>query len=612
MDKIAINLVGGVAGDADYGLRLYNVGNGFVGVTGKVVSRTLDSMYLGFTSQRAYTVAVEGDLVLSTETNDSFVEKTDGVYGFDIDWSGAAKNFGNGTGKIIVTNPDSPSDVSVFEVFMGDLPSAVVEFKPNTGNNGTVVIREDVDVSNVDPVMKKVLSAPNSSNPYYLGLELVTGILAAFGGGMFNDVVIKREEDNMSDSNRPLSFGNSRNFSPDGRLDIVIVDSANVSAHLAASIGKTVPLIVVGDFNMRDSECPGGDAPRVPLDNAFFAGVGLGDRIDHPFWGRDGIAPVLVSGLSDLDVLAHEVHRPSDVLGFERIEHAVLPIGPMAHDFDLPFGGHAGAVREPFMDIISMLPARAFCAHNHAGDCALVDAMLEGFGVKLGLEELPEGLERATLKDLMDSYGDDGVKVGGDKRDFGQLARTRQNDIDSIARAVGAADALGIDTSDIASKRDEALAKLAVFSDRFEVGGTHEVTTDEAAVINTVFGELFGIHQELDTCVSHWHHYKQQIESSHNRWSAGLASRKRTFRLADDAQDNRIATSYVDYAAKPEETLESSKTALVELFQAIQRRDLRAASEAANKARQFSTREHMLAALIRRNTLVPVEESAAA
>ncbi len=598
MEKISINLVGGVAGDADYGLRLYNVGNGFVGFTGKVVSRTHDSMYLGFSSERAYTVAVEGDLVLSTETNDSFVDKTDGVYGFDIDWSDAAKNFGNGTGKIIVTNPDSPSDVSVVEVFMGDTPSAVVEFKPNTGNNGTVVIREELDVSAVDPVMKKLLKATDFSDPYGLGIECVAALLPVleFDYGRLFDVTINRTEKSMT---------NPKDNEGEGIIDVLIVDGPTMPLEtLKTLLDSGVQVFVVGDSNM-----PAGDATRIADENAFFAGVGLGERIDHPFWGRDGIAPVLVSGLSDLDVLAHEVHRPSDVLGFERIEHAVLPIGPMAHDFDLPFGGHAGAVREPFMDIISMLPARAFCAHNHAGDCALVDAMLEGFGVKLGLEELPEGLERATLKDLMDSYGDDGVKVGGDKRDFGQLAGTRQNDINSIARAVAAADALGIDTSDIASKRDELLAKLAVFSDRFEVGGTHEVTTDEAAVINTVFGELFGIHQELDSCVSHWHHYKQQIEESHNRWSAGLASRKRSYRLADDAQDNRIATSYVDYAAAPEETLEASKTAMVELFQAIQRRDLREASFTATKARQFSTREHMLASLIRRNVLVPVEES---
>lgn len=587
MEKIAINLVGGAAGDADYGLRLFHVGNGFVGVTGKVVSRTLDSMYLGFTSQRAYTVAVEGDLVLSTETNDSFVEKTDGVYGFDIDWSEAAKNFGNGTGKIIVTNPDSPSDVSEFEVFMGDLPSAVAEFKSNTGNNGSVVIRDGVDVSVIDPAMKKMLSAPIGAEPYALGLEFITTMSTVFGSNaarLLTDVTVNRMEDNMNDSKR-IIIG-SRNFSADGRLDIVLLDSVDASAQLVASLGKIVPLIVVGDFNTPDA---------------------------NAFWGK-GIEPLLLTGLpTDGDVFAHEYHRPSDVLGFERIEHGVMPLGGMAHEFDLPFEGSAGAIREPFMDIVGMLPPHVFCAHDHARDCAFVDAMLERLGVKQGLEELPEGLERATLKDLMDSYGDDdGVKVGGDRRDFGQLARTRQNDVDSIARAVAAADALGIDTSDITSKRDEALAKLTVFCDRFEAGGTHEVTTDEAAVINSVFGELFGIHQELDTCVSHWHHYKQQIESSHNHWSSGLASRKRNFRLADDAQDNRIATGYVDYAAKPEETLETSKTALVELFQAIQRRDLRAASEAANKARQFSTREHMLAALIRRNTLVPVEESAAA
>lgn len=478
MEKIGINLVSGVAGDADYGLHIYHVGNGFVGITGKVVSRTLDSMYLGFSSERAYQITVEGDLVLSTETNDSYVDKTDGIYGFDIEWSDAAKNFGNGSGKIIMTNPDSPNDVSVFEVFMGDTPSAVVEFKPNTGNNGTVIVREDLDLSAVGAVMKKVLSAPSGSDPYAIGLDFVGALLPVLGfnyGRLF-DVNVIRTEDNMS---------NSMDHESEGRVDVLIVDGPTTPlAALGALLAGDVPVLVVGDYN------------------------------------------------------------------------------------------------------------------EHTGD-----------------EAFPGGsiFERVGIEELLASYGDDGdVQVEADLRDFGQLARTRQHEIDGIARAVAAADALGIDTSDIASKRDELLAKLAVFSDRFEVGGTHEVTTDEAAVINSVFGELFGIHQELDTCVSHWHHYKQQVEVSQNHWAEGLASRKRNFRLADDSQDNRIATSYVDYAAKPEETLETSKAALVELFQAIQRRDLRAAHEAANKARQFGTREHLLASLIRRGVLVSVEETATA
>lgn len=511
MEKIAINLVGGVAGDAGYGLRLYNVGKGFIGVTGRIVSRVADSMFLNITAERRYTVAVEGDLVLSSETDDSYVSKTNEVYGFDIDWSDTARSFGKGSGKIIMTNPDSPNDISVFEVFMGDTRSAVVEFKPDNGNYGSAIIRDELDVSDIDPVMKKVLSAPHYDNPYACGIALVTALLPALGfdyGRLF-DINVHRTEDSMS---------NPKNTENDRVVELLIVDGPTTPvAALQTLLEGDVPVLVVGDTNM-------------PSDDA---------RVD------------------------------------------VLVIGDMH--------------------------AHAFCAHNQAGDCALVDALIGG------LAKLPDGLERASLADLMDSYGDnDGAKIGGDKRDFGQLARTRQHDIDGIARAVAAADALGIDTSDIASKRDELLAKLAVFSDRFEVGGTHEVTTDEAAVINTVFGELFGIHQELDTCVSHWHHYKQQIEATQNHWAEGLASRKRNVRLADDSQDNRIATSYVDYAAKPEETLETSKTALVELFQAIQRRDLRAAHEAANKARQFGTREHFLASLIRRGVLVPVEESAAA
>lgn len=594
MEKIAINLVGGAAGDADYGLRLYNVGNGFVGVTGKVVSRLGDSMFINFTAERRYTIAVEGDLVLSTETDDSFAHKTEGVYGFDVDWSETARKFGNGTGKIFVTNPDSPSNVSVFEVFMGDTPSAVVEFKPNTGNNGTVVVRGDIDLSAVDPVMKSVLSAPKYDDPYACGMALVSALLPAIGfdyGRLF-DINVHRTEDNMSKPD-------------DGKhlVDSVIVEgnAANLS-EIKSLIARKVPLIVVGDTNM-----PSGDAARIADYNAYFAGVGLDERTDHPFWGR-GIQPTLISGLTEADVSAHEYHRPFDALGFERIERAPHHVATMEHFFgDLPLGrDFAGALPEPTTDIVGLLSPHAFCAHNKAGDCALVDALLADLIGGPGV--LPAGLERATLKDLMDSYGDDGdVKVGGDKRDFGQLARTRQHDIDSIERAVAAANALGIETSDIASKRDAALAKLVVFSDRFEVGGTHEVTTDEAAVINAVFGELFGIHQDLDTCVSHWHHYKQQVEATHDRWSEGLASRKRSFRLADDAQDNRVATGYVDYAAKPEETQAASKAAIAELFLAIQRRDLRAAHEAANKGRQFGTREHLLASLIRRGVLVAVE-----
>ncbi len=82
--------------------------------------------------------------------------------------------------------------------------------------------------------------------------------------------------------------------------------------------------------------------------------------------------------------------------------------------------------------------------------------------------------------------------------------------------------------------------------------------------------------------------------------------------MAADAQDNRIATSYVDYAANPEETLAASKAAFVELFQAIQRRDLGAAHKADVRARQFSTREHLLDSLIRQGKLVAAEETAIA
>lgn len=239
------------------------------------------------------------------------------------------------------------------------------------------------------------------------------------------------------------------------------------------------------------------------------------------------------------------------------------------------------------------------------------------------LDSLPGGAEdviardgniavvRAGIDDLLASYhGDGGVGIEVHVRDFSQLARTRANDLERIEQAVAAANALGIDTSQVASKRDAALAQLEVFADRFESGGEQTVTEGESALIMEVFGELWGIHEELNKCVSHWHHYKQH-EANHDSWEKRLADRKRNFKVADEAQDNRIATSYVTYAASPEETLAASKAAFVELFQAIQKGDLRAAHEADTRARQFSTREHMLDALIRRGKLVAVEDNSA-
>lgn len=145
IDKLGINIVGAV----DHSTRLYNRGEGFRAMTGTIGFAAGECMYLGFTAERAYTVAVEGDLVLSTETSDSRT-KLDGVFGFDVDWSEKAKARGFGTGKISITNPNAPGEVSVFHVRMEEMQSVVVKFAKDTGTNVRVVLGADCELGQID------------------------------------------------------------------------------------------------------------------------------------------------------------------------------------------------------------------------------------------------------------------------------------------------------------------------------------------------------------------------------------------------------------------------------------------------------------------------------
>lgn len=145
IDKLGINIVGVV----DHSTRLYNRGEGFRAMTGTIGFGSGEGIYLGFTAERAYTVAVDGDLVVSTETSDSR-EKLEGVYGFDVDWSDKAKQRGFGTGKIAITNPNAPGEVSVFEVSMADTQSVQVKFGKDTGTNVRVVLNPNCDIGEVD------------------------------------------------------------------------------------------------------------------------------------------------------------------------------------------------------------------------------------------------------------------------------------------------------------------------------------------------------------------------------------------------------------------------------------------------------------------------------
>ncbi len=154
-DKLGINIVGAT----DHTTRLYNEGTGFCGVTGKIAFGAADCLYLGFTCERAYSVAVDGDLVLSTETADSR-PKADGVFGFDIDWSEAAKARGYGKGTLTITNPDAPSLVSTFDLVLDAVQSVNVKFGGH-GKNMRVVLGPDSDLSVVERGVRRLL-APSS------------------------------------------------------------------------------------------------------------------------------------------------------------------------------------------------------------------------------------------------------------------------------------------------------------------------------------------------------------------------------------------------------------------------------------------------------------------
>ena len=650
MEKISVNVVGNGSSN-DHSTRLYCIGNGFRGVIGKVTCTIADCLYLGFTAERKYVVTVEGDLVISTETSDGFETKTDGVYGFDIDWSQTAKANGTGSGKIVVTNPDAPSEVSSFEVVIAESPTVRVVFPFGAGNYARVNLR-DADISVVDPAVQKLLSANDDDNVYSLGVAFYEAMLPQMGDSAFRMLTdidyVFGDRRFPSFGNRPIEEENpvmhTKLFRIDEQPDFIYGEGRRPFG-LNLSDRSTFPnqehLVVVGNFNRGDAGAEHesfADVLPLILGHEFGHRPSPGDvlvgsrnfsrdgDLDLVLTGssnlsRDGAAPVASSAdlyhrmLGLFDSLAdHPAFAKPGVPVFTIIDASEFGAGDLEGLFGHPAGYHR---------------PEDFCAHAGSAECALVDALMSGrpIGVgtplNAGLSDHPGAVYKlgdvavvpAGIEDLMASYGNDGdgdaaIEIRRDMRDFDQLTRTRANDLERIERAVAAANALGIDTSNIASKRDAALARLAVFSDRFETGGTHEVTAAEATIINEVFGGLWGIHSDLDTLVSHWHHYKQH-EANHDAWEARLAGRKRNFKVAEGAEDNRIAQMYIGYAANPADCLAESKAAFVELFQAIQRGDLGAAHKADTRARQFSTREHMLDALIRRGKLVAVEDNSA-
>ncbi len=153
LDKLGI----GIVGVTDYLTRLYNLGAGFAAIEGIISFGLTDSVYLGFTSERAYRVEVDGDLVISTETS-GFGQKVDGVYGFDVSWSESAQVRGFAKGTVKVINPDLPDAVSTFHVVMDRVQQVLIKFGKDTDANARTVITDTTDIGKLDREMHRILA----------------------------------------------------------------------------------------------------------------------------------------------------------------------------------------------------------------------------------------------------------------------------------------------------------------------------------------------------------------------------------------------------------------------------------------------------------------------
>lgn len=153
IDKFSINIVGAV----DHTTRLYNRGEGFRGMSGTVSCAADAGMYVGFIADRDYVLSVEGDLVQSTETNDSRPSRFGGVYGFDVDWSDTAKARGLGSGKIVIVNPAHPDDVSVVAVTMEETPGCTVTFADNSGKNVALRAHDKTNLTALEKLARALL-----------------------------------------------------------------------------------------------------------------------------------------------------------------------------------------------------------------------------------------------------------------------------------------------------------------------------------------------------------------------------------------------------------------------------------------------------------------------
>lgn len=143
LDQLGINIVGAV----DRSTRLFNSGEGFAAITGRIGMGACDCLYLGFIAERAYTVQVEGDLVISQETHLSIGDKMGGSCGFDVDWSETARRQGNGVGKIVVINPDLPDAPTVLQVSMCEPVGVAVSLMEGIGKNVAFKVHDGTDLT---------------------------------------------------------------------------------------------------------------------------------------------------------------------------------------------------------------------------------------------------------------------------------------------------------------------------------------------------------------------------------------------------------------------------------------------------------------------------------
>jgi hypothetical protein len=193
-----------------------------------------------------------------------------------------------------------------------------------------------------------------------------------------------------------------------------------------------------------------------------------------------------------------------------------------------------------------------------------------------------------------------GETTMSDSRDFTQLSATQTNDLANITVHFVQAQQVGINTADLAKKRDETVHAIeAAFGARMAAGGEHDLAEGEDRLIRKLFNDLIGICSELDRVFTD-HAYYIEHRKRFDALVAKIDTLPTKVKVKDGMPSNAMCDNLIRYAGTTRKAnMEASRMAFDRWLDAIKRRDLQGAQKPMREAPMFASREAQLSKMLK-------------